>query len=190
MPKHKLVIGTVGMPGAGKSIALNTARQQGYDVIIMGNTIREEAAKQGIEATPENLGKIMLELRQKEGPRAIAKRCIPKIQEAKKDKILIDGIRSLGETEEFKAHYPTFTLLAVHASPETRFKRLYNRRRSDDPQNTVTFRERDMRELNVGLGNAVALADYMVVNEETFETAQRKLTEAFKRAEQEWLKSQ
>jgi dephospho-CoA kinase len=156
----------------------------------MGNVVREEAAKNHIEPTPENLGRIMLELRQKEGPKVIAKRCIPQIQNTQQQRILIDGIRSLDETQEFKTHYPTFTLLAIHASPETRFKRLYNRKRSDDPQNTITFRDRDMRELNVGLGNVIALADSMVINEESLETAHKNVKEALKRAEQKWLKSQ
>ena len=178
------------MPGAGKSIALTTARQQGYHIIIMGNIVREEAAKRQIEPTPENLGKIMLELRQKEGSKVIAKRCVSQIQDGQQRKILVDGIRSLDEAEEFKTHYPTFTLLAIHASPETRFKRLYSRKRSDDPQDVTTFRDRDMRELNVGIGNAIALADYMVINEESFETACRSIKEVLKRVEQRWLKSQ
>jgi dephospho-CoA kinase len=190
MPTQKLVIGTAGMPGAGKSIALTTAKQQGYDIIIMGNVVREEAAKRQINPTPENLGRIMLELREKEGPRVIAKRCIPKIQSTTQQKILIDGIRSLDETEEFKVHYSTFTLLALHASPETRFQRLYNRKRSDDPRSLVVFHDRDMRELSVGLGNTIALADYMIVNEESFETAKKGVKEVLERAEQKWLKSQ
>jgi len=63
---NKLVIGLAGMPGAGKSVFISVAKEDGYGVVVMGNIIREEAASKGLEPTPENLGKIMLELRQKE----------------------------------------------------------------------------------------------------------------------------
>jgi dephospho-CoA kinase len=57
--------------------------------------------------------------------------------------------------------------LAIHASPKTRFNRLLSRRRSDDPKTLDTFSERDNRELTVGLGQVIALADYLAVNENT-----------------------
>jgi dephospho-CoA kinase len=55
--------------------------------------------------------------------------------------------------------------IAVHASPETRFQRLFRRKRSDDPQGWESFLQRDMRELSLGLGNVIATADYMTINE-------------------------
>jgi dephospho-CoA kinase len=76
----------------------------------------------------------------------------------------------------------------VHAPPETRFRRLFHRQRSDDPKSWDVFHERDMRELSVGLGNAIALADYMIVNEEGLEAAKRKAAEILRRIEAEWMK--
>ncbi|MEM3726698.1 MAG: AAA family ATPase [Candidatus Bathyarchaeia archaeon] len=184
----KLVVGLTGMPGAGKSVVVNVAKAMGYGVVVMGDVVREEVANKGLEPTPENLGKIMLELREKEGANVIAKRCIKKIQEAKGRKVIVDGIRSLAEVEEFQKQFPKFTLLAVHASPETRFKRLYNRQRSDDPKNWQIFHERDMRELSVGLGNAVAMAEHLIVNEEDLETVKRKAKEVLRKVEEKWMK--
>ncbi|MEM2537601.1 MAG: AAA family ATPase [Candidatus Bathyarchaeia archaeon] len=185
---QKLVVGLAGMPGAGKSVVVNVARANGYGVVVMGDEVREEARRRGLEPTPENLGRIMLELRRLEGEAIIAKRCISKILRKAESKVVVDGIRSLAEVEEFKRHFPKFTLIAVHASPETRFKRLFHRQRSDDPKNWEIFHERDMRELSVGLGNAIAMAEYMIVNEESLETAKKRAATVLKRVEEKWMK--
>jgi len=185
---NKVIIGLAGMPGAGKSVVVNVAKLSGYDIVVMGDVVREETTKRYVKPTPENLGKIMLELRQREGQSVISKRCIPKIENARRGRVIVDGIRSLSEVEEFKRHFPKFTLIAIHSSPETRFKRLYHRRRSDDPKSWKIFRERDMRELNVGLGEAIAMAEYMIVNEERLETVKEKVKEILRKVEKKWMK--
>lgn len=161
----KTVIGVAGMPGAGKSLVTRTAEEMGYSVVIMGDVVREETTKRGLKLTPENVGAVMLKLRDEEGPAVVAKRCIPKIENAKSDVVVIDGLRSLYEVEEYKRHFKNFVAIATHASPEARFQRLFRRKRSDDPQGWESFRQRDMRELSVGLGNVIATADYMIINE-------------------------
>jgi len=186
--KDTLVIGLAGMPGAGKSVVVNVAKASRYGIIVMGDAVREEAEKKHLEPNPENLGKIMLELRQEAGNSIIAKRCIPKIEKTKENKVIVDGIRSPSEVEEFKKHFPKFTLIAIKASPETRFKRLYHRRRSDDPENWEIFHERDMRELSVGLGNAIAMAEYLIVNEEEREVVKEKIKKVLREVEEKWMK--
>ncbi|MGB9683641.1 MAG: AAA family ATPase [Candidatus Bathyarchaeales archaeon] len=188
MASEKLVVGLAGMPGAGKSVVVNVAKAMGYGVVVMGDEVREEAKRRDLELTPENLGRIMLELRRLEGEAVIARRCIPKIKAKAESKVIVDGLRSLAEAEEFKKVFPKFTLVAVHSSPETRFKRLFHRRRSDDPKNWEIFRKRDMRELSVGLGNAIALAEHMIVNEESLSAAKRKAAEILKVIEEKWMK--
>ncbi|MGQ9624423.1 MAG: AAA family ATPase, partial [Candidatus Bathycorpusculaceae bacterium] len=71
----KLVVGLSGMPGSGKSVVVNVAKGVGYGIVVMGDIVREEASIRGLELSHENLGKIMLELREKEGANVIAKRC-------------------------------------------------------------------------------------------------------------------
>ena len=188
MDSAKLVVGVTGMAGAGKSIIVKIAAQKGYEIVVMGDEVREEAKRRSLMPTPESLGKIMLELRQAHGETVIAKRCIAKIEKTQKMKIVIDGIRSLSEAEEFKNSFSTFSLIAIHSSPETRFRRLYNRQRSDDSRNWQVFRERDLRELSVGLGNAIAMAEYMVVNEGTLEFVKAQAHEILKKVESKWMK--
>ena len=188
MMNKKIVIGVAGMSGAGKATVRKIVKKMGYSVLVMGDVIRQEAKRRRLQPTPENLGMVMLKLREEKGPTVIADRCIPKIENSKKDIVFIDGIRSLHEVNEFRRHFPNFTLIAIHASPETRFQRLFQRQRSDDPKGWDTFLDRDLRELSVGLGSAIATADYMIVNEGTRTEFKRKAREVLEDAIAKWTK--
>lgn len=188
MNADKIVVGLAGMPGSGKSLVVETAQELGYAIVVMGDVIREETVKRGLELTPQNVGKVMLQLRKEGGNYVIAQKCIPKIEEQTSTKVLVDGLRSLYEADAFKAHFAKFTLVAVHASPETRFKRLFNRRRSDDPDRWEVFRERDMRELSVGVGNVIAMAEQIIVNDNSMEQVKAKVLETLQRIEEKWMK--
>jgi len=182
----KLVIGLAGMPGSGKSVVVDVAREMGYAIVVMGDVIRQETLKRGLELTPQNVGKVMLELRKESGTYVIAQKCVPKIEEQRGPKVLVDGLRSLFEADIFKEHFTKFSLVAVHASPQTRFSRLSTRRRSDDPSEWKVFQERDMRELGVGLGNVIAMAEQVIVNDNSFEHVRAKVRESLERVEEKW----
>lgn len=186
--KEKFVVGVAGMPGAGKATVKEMVESMGYPVVVMGDEIREETRRRKLEPTPENIGVVMLKLREEEGPAVVAKRCLPKIEKAKNNVVVVDGIRSLHEVNEFKMHFPRFTLIAVHASPETRFRRLFQRSRSDDPKGWETFMERDLRELSVGLGDAIATADHVIINEGTKAQLKRKMRQVMKEVIAKWMK--
>jgi len=168
------------MPGSGKGVFRRTVQRMGYPVVIMGDVVREEVKQRNLKPTPENLGKTMLNLRELDGPAAVAKRCIPKLKKATGNIVVIDGIRSLAEVEEFKKHFPNFILIAIHASPEARYQRLFRRKRSDDPTNWDTFKERDLRELGVGMGAVIAAADHTIVNEGTVAQLKKKIQQLIK----------
>ncbi len=165
MPSKKSVIGIVGMPGAGKSVASETAKNLSCEMVIMGDIIREEVRSMGLKPTPEIVGKTMLEIRAKEGLNAVAKRCVSKIMSSHGRCVVIDGIRSLDEVVEFRKSFTSFILIAIQASSQIRFERLYKRRRSDDPHDWAVFLERDERELRVGVEKVMKIADYTITNE-------------------------
>ncbi|MCW4034508.1 MAG: AAA family ATPase [Candidatus Bathyarchaeota archaeon] len=158
-------MGIAGMPGSGKGVFRRFFMRMGYPVVTMGDQVRAEVQRRNLEPTPENVGKVMLNLRELEGPAVVAKRCVPEINRLENETVGVDGIRSLVEVEEFKKHFPNFVLVAIHASPKTRYERLSRRNRSDDPQDWETFMERDLRELGVGVGAVISTADYMLINE-------------------------
>lgn len=183
MPSKKpsIVIGIAGMPGSGKDTVKNIISRYGFPVIIMGDEVRAEAKRRNIKPTPENLGRLMLQIRAEEGPDAVAKRCMGKIRDLDSSVIVINGIRSPSEVEFFRRNFESFKVIAIHASPKTRFKRLLERGRSDDPKDWETFVIRDRRELSVGLGEVIAMADYMIVNEGTLEELEREVNRVIER---------
>jgi dephospho-CoA kinase len=188
MDSNKIVIGVAGMAGSGKSVIVDIAKRNGYAIVTMGDVIREETKNRGLELNPENMGRVMLGLREKGGNAVIAEKCIPKINESKNTRIIIDGIRSLAEAETFGKHFVRFTLVAVHASPETRFKRLDSRGRSDDTDKWEVFHERDIRELSVGLGNAIAMAEYVLINDKDHKSMEKKVIDLLGRIDRKWKK--
>lgn len=188
MTAAKLVVGLVGMPGAGKSLVVEAAQENGYNIVAMGDVVREETRKRGLMLNPKNVGVVMLDLRKTGGVGVVAEMCVPRIEAAKGSKLVIDGLRSLDEVEVFKTHFPGFSLLAVHAAPQTRFTRLKGRGRSDDPDTWEVFRERDLRELSVGLGNTIAMADYMITNEAHKKDLKAQVAKLLAEVEAKWQK--
>src|SRR5207249_4371996 len=73
------------------------------------------------------------------------------------------------------------SVVAVHASPRTRYERMLRRRRTDDAGSIEAFRARDLRELSWGLGDVIATADVMLVNEGTLEEFRRQARTALGR---------
>jgi dephospho-CoA kinase len=180
MQRKKLVIAISGMPGAGKGVASEAAKRLGLDVLVLGDVIREETERRGLEPTPENVGSVMLQVRRDDGPAVVAKRLVPKIEASKSRTLIVEGLRSEDELRELRSRYDVVTV-GIHASPKTRFERLLARGRSDDPKTWDTFYERDIRELNVGLCRVIALADVLLLNEGTIDELHSSFNAAMKK---------
>jgi dephospho-CoA kinase len=160
----RLIICLTGMPGAGKSSVASFLKQKGFDVVTMGDVVREEAKRQGLEPTDINLGKMMLKLRQDLGPGAVGYVVLQKLtRDGGSSNVVIDGIRSIAEVEVLKK-VGHVRLLAIHASQDTRFKHIKERGRADAPSNTNEFAARDKRELSVGVSEAIAFANEVISN--------------------------
>jgi len=159
----KLIVCLTGMPGAGKTTIADGLKSKGFEKITMGDAVRAEAARRKIEPTGENLGKLMLELREKNGLGAVAELIKNQIANSKSDVIVIDGVRSIAEVDVLKK-FGTVKLLSIHASADTRFKFLSGRGRSDAPSGREDFGKRDSREMKVGMSDSIALADETISN--------------------------
>jgi dephospho-CoA kinase len=158
------------MPGAGKSTVAACLQKKGMALIVMGDVIRSLALKSNLKLSDRNLGKLMLDLRKEKGKGAIAYPVLDQIKKMLKPNgkiksIIVDGIRNIEEVEILKS-FGTVKVLAIHGSASTRFEHIKNRSREDAPVNLVRFKERDSRELKVGISKVIALADEAISNNE------------------------
>lgn len=173
------IIAVTGMPGSGKEEFVKVAREEGIEVIRMGDVVREYVKDKGLELTDENIGKIANQEREKHGLGIWAERTLPKVGG---DMVLIDGIRGDAELKVFKKSFGEYiVLVGIHTSPKTRFERIKKRKRKDATMDWHSFSERDSRELKWGLGNAVAQSDHMIINEGTLEDFQKDAKNLLKR---------
>lgn len=158
-----------GMPGAGKEELVAVALGLGYQVRRMGDVVREEAAKHNVPS--QDVGIFAHQERQRYGYDIWAKRIVPLVG---KGDTIIDGCRGMPEVGVFRESFgERVKVIAIHSAPSTRYPRLVRRGRPDMPKDLAEFEERDRRELSWGLGETIAMADRMLVNEGTLEEFRR-----------------
>ncbi|MDG6901261.1 MAG: AAA family ATPase [Nitrososphaerota archaeon] len=158
------IVAITGMPGAGKSTAAQALAAKGWKRVVMGDVIREETRRRGLPEDEKHTGEVMKDLRRQLGEAAVAELCLKSIREAGYEKVVVDGVRSVAEVEAFRKAADVL-LIAVQASRPRRYSFLKGRGRGDDPDSMEMFQRRDDRELEVGIGRAIALADETVSNE-------------------------
>ncbi|MFB6069078.1 MAG: AAA family ATPase [Halobacterium sp.] len=159
------VIGTVGMPGSGKSEAAAAAEALGVPVVIMGDVIRQECRDRGLDPAQYH-GHVAQKLREENGPAAVAERSLPVIRDHLEDNdvVLVDGIRSGVEVEAFRdAFGDAFTLVHVYAPFELRRERIECRGRPGDTDGE-SLEAREERERGFGMDEAIEAADVRVEN--------------------------
>ena len=171
------------MPGSGKSTIVSALKAKGIEVLNLGDGVRTEAKRRNLEPTGDNLGKLMLELRKKNGAGAIAELLTESIKNSQSKVIIVDGVRSTTEIEVLR-NVGSVKLLSIEATADTRYKFLSSRGRSDDPITREKFEERDNRELGVGIGESIAIADETIVNSDI---TLDELTERAHKVIEKWI---
>ena len=169
------VIGIVGLPGSGKSTALEFVKEIA-PIITMGDVVRDEVIRRGLEITPVTLGEISKQIRLESGSQIVAKKCIEEIKRINETTVFIDGIRSMDEVLLFKEYW-NFQIIAVICDEDVRYKRLSDRGRSDDTLIFDDILERDRREVNFGLTEVIGHADYKVQNNSDTKSLKKNIRE-------------
>ncbi|MDD2438934.1 MAG: dephospho-CoA kinase [Methanosarcinaceae archaeon] len=173
------IIAFVGMPASGKSEASRIATRVGIPVITMGDVIRKEVLKRGLEPSDSNTGKVATALRKSEGMDAVANRCISLIRETGAELVVVDGIRGIAEVECFRKEFREgFLLISIKAPLEVRFQRVKKRGRSDDMNRIEELQKRDERELGWGMGEAIEAANVEIENTSTLKVFRKAVIEA------------
>ncbi len=160
------VVSIVGMAGAGKSVVARVFENAGFRKVRFGDITEEEVKKRGLELNEENERKVREQLRVQHGMAAYALLNLPRIDALlKESNVVVDGLYSWEEYTLFKDRYgKDFIVIAVWASPLTRYKRLANRKVR--PLTAAESASRDTSEIeNVKKGGPIAMADFTLVNE-------------------------
>ena len=162
------VVAIVGMAGAGKSEVAHAFESNGFIRIRFGDVTDEEIKKRGLVLNEENERYIRELLRQEYGMSVYARLNLSKIDSAlKQSDVVIDGLYSWEEYTFLKDYYRgNFYVVAVWASPRTRYARLS--RRSDRPLTPKEAASRDQAEMEkTNKGGPIAMADFTLTNEST-----------------------
>lgn len=164
------VLTIVGMPGAGKSYAVDFVKNKGVPSVYFGGITLDELKKQNQDINETNEKRMREGIRGTEGKDAYAKRIIKQIEELGRqghDKVVVDGLYSWSEYKLFEQHFKdSVTFVAIAAPRKSRHQRLKNR-----PVRPLTEKEvttRDYAEIeNLEKGGPIANADYTIVNDGT-----------------------
>jgi len=169
------VVSIVGMAGAGKSEVARVFEENGFVSIRFGDLTDDEIKKRGLEINEKNERYIRELLRKQHGMSAYAKLNLPRIDEASKHSdVVIDGLYSWEEYTFLKSYYQEdFYVVAVWASPRTRYARLTSRL-----NRCLTLEEaasRDRAEIeNINKGGPIAMADFIIINESSLENLEKE----------------
>ena len=163
MADNRIVV-LSGPPGSGKAKVGEILGSRGWEVISLGDVVRDEVKSRGLEPTSTNMSLAAKELREEFGPSAIMERVLPKIDAVSENNhTVIDGICQIEELERLQSSQPRIVVIAIDASEEIRRKRVTNRARSDDSH----FEDREEREWGWGLEIVMQLADITIENNGT-----------------------
>ena len=175
-----------GMPGSGKDEFIKVAKSMGWKDYHMGDVVRKYAKMNNIGNTDKEIGTFANSERELLGKDIWAVRLSEDIKDDRK--VIVDGLRNMEEFDYFKTRFPDLVLIGIHTDREERLKRIQKRGRPDDAKVLDQLVSRDDRELSWGIGNAISLAEYMIVNDSTLEEFKENARKLLLRIENERFK--
>lgn len=162
------ILAFVGLPGAGKSEAVEYVCDKGYPKIYGGGLIVEGVKELGLEVTPENEKQYREDMRAKHGKdifiRLVAEQ-MHNLIDAGQRHIVFDGLYMWTEYKFLKHEFPGELIVVAVVAP----RRLRHRRLTTRTERPLTVEEattRDWAEIeNLEKGGPIAIADYFITND-------------------------
>lgn len=179
------VIGLFGLIGSGKdTVSDYIAKKYGYNVIIMGDIVRELCVQRGLEVNRDNLGMVQREQVQKYGITWFAEEVVRRIKANKWQKVVINGTRRPADAAVPKAAFgKDYILIQVDADPEIRFERMKSRARIGDPKTLEEFLHQEaLDKKNFDFETLKKYINYTVTNNGSFEELQAQVDTLLKKA--------
>ncbi|OGH21953.1 MAG: hypothetical protein A3D75_02910 [Candidatus Levybacteria bacterium RIFCSPHIGHO2_02_FULL_37_18] len=172
----KRVLAVVGMPGSGKSEAVEFFKNKGIPSVRFGDLTDQTLKNLNMERNEANEKLAREQLRKEKGMAVYAVFSKPKIGKllSTHNMVVLDGLYSWEEYRYLLKEFKHLVLLAVYASPSIRYERLA--KRLVRPLTVKESRKRDVAEIEyLNKGGPIALCDYLIRNETTKEKFYQKL---------------
>ena len=173
-----MILGVAGPYASGKGEVVAFLQARSFYPYSLSDVIREELAARGEQETRERMIATGNALREAEGPGALARRLLPKLEPDKN--YVIDSIRHPAEVEVLRG-VSRFRLLWVDADEAVRFERLRKRARPGDPESLAELRVLEGREQGGSdpagqrLRDVREMADHVVRNDGSLEALHEEL---------------
>lgn len=170
--KNTQILAFVGLPGAGKSSAVDYLALQNYPKVYFGGVVIDAVKAAGMDITEQNERYMREKLRADEGKDVIVNRIAKQIRgliKAGQHKILADGLYTWTEYKILKREFPGELVVAAIVAP----KHLRHHRLAIRPERPLTEKEatdRDWAEIeNLEKGGPIAIADHYIINDGNLE---------------------
>ena len=174
------ILAFVGLPGAGKTTAVDYFTEKGYPKVYFGGVVFDAMKQEGIEITPENEKAFRTRFREEHGKDVVVNRIVAQIThlaDAGQHRIIADGLYTWTEYKVLKQAFPGELILAAVVAP----RRLRYHRLSQRPIRPFTASEsydRDIHEIeNLEKGGPIAIADHYLINDGSVEAFDERLDE-------------
>jgi len=184
---NKLIVGLTGSFGSGcGTIQKVLEHHYGFKPFKLSKEVRLEAERRGVGDSRPVLQNVGTQLREKKGNNYLAIKTIEEASKTSYDQYVFRGFRHPDEIAEFRK-FPTFFLVAVDCSKESRWIRLGEKLYKG---NRLDFERDDAVDKNEGLPygqqvlRCVEEADIIFINEESYLTPIKIEAELKKRFEQ------
>jgi len=174
-----MIVGLTGRNASGKGEVASFLKTKGFYFYSLSDVIREELAREGREITRQNLIETGRRLRSEHGTGYLAERILERLEPDKN--YVIDSFRHPDEVRVFRSR-SNFRLVAVKAKAETRFERIRDRGREQDPTTMEAFLALEKAETEASrtegqdLDGTEAAADRVVGNDGPITLLQERLS--------------
>jgi dephospho-CoA kinase len=152
----KRIVVVVAYPGAGKGefgkILERRVRARGW---VSSDVIREELARLGLEATPQNFAAVGKEMQAAE-PGVVGRRLAAGIAASRGRRHFVDGLRTVADVRALLSVFPEARLAKIDVPAEVRHARMLKRGRLGETTLEV-LRGRDASDDKLGVGDLMRL---------------------------------
>lgn len=180
------ILAFVGLPGSGKSTAIDYLSEKGYPKVYFGGVVFEAMKEEGIEITPDSERAFRVSFREEHGKEVVVNRIIEQIQhlaDAGQHRIIADGLYTWTEYKVLKKAFPgELIVISIVAPRHVRYHRL--EKRPIRPFTPAQAYDRDVHEIeNIEKAGPIAIADHFIINDDSINSLDTQLDELLREIE-------